>query len=177
MAVRTVFQSFKPDCQEGQGRIRRGKSSAERQGELVDAAYTDYTDAANYAPANRDYVIRRDIAKSRVVQSKMDIAEREAISGRLDEAQKQLLSASFIDPLNPAIRKRLAELATAEISQIRKKPDVELAGEPKLEYRTGTRTFDYRGDTQGAYQELGRQVRRPRSHSMWICVPDRFVFR
>jgi hypothetical protein len=146
---------FKPDSRKAKAAYEEG-NRAERQGDWS-TAYTDYTDAANYAPANRDYVIRRDIAKSRVVQSKMDIAEREAISGRLDEAQKQLLSASFIDPLNPAIRKRLAELATAEISQIRKKPDVELAGEPKLEYRTGTRTFDYRGDTQGAYQELGRQ--------------------
>src|ERR1700733_15843370 len=119
--------TLKTDARKAKVAYEEG-NRAERQGDWP-TAYTDYTDAANYAPANRDYVIRRDIAKSRVVQSKMDIAERDAISGRLDEAQKQLLSASFIDPLNPAIRKRLAELATAGVGPIRKKPEVELAGE------------------------------------------------
>ena len=155
---RPLSADFKPDAKKAKAAYEQGNQG--RAAEAIGTtAYTDYTDAANLAPANRDYVIRREIAKSRVVQSKMDMAERDAISGRLDEAQKQLLSASFIDPLNPAVRKRLAELATAEMGQIRKKPDVELAGEPQLEYKTGTRTFDYRGDTQGAYQELGAPIR------------------
>jgi hypothetical protein len=145
----------KPDAKKAKAAYELG-NKAERVGDW-DTAYTNYIDAANFAPTNRDYVIRREIAKSRVVQSKMDIAERDAISGRLDEAQKQLLSASFIDPLNPAVRKRLAELATLELGAIHKKPDVELAGEPQLAYKTGTRNFDYRGDTQGAYQEIARQ--------------------
>jgi hypothetical protein len=145
----------KPDAKKAKAAYELG-NKAERDGDW-DTAYTDYIDAANLAPTNRDYVIRREIAKSRVVQYKMDIAERDAISGRLDDAQKQLLSASFIDPLNPAVRKRLAELATAELAKIRKKPDVQLAGEPQLAYKTGTHSFDYRGDTQGAYQEIARQ--------------------
>jgi hypothetical protein len=122
-----------------------------------DAAYTAYTDAANWAPANREYALRREIAKSRLVQSKVDTAERDAISGRLDDARKQLISASFLDPLSPAVRGRLAQLAIAEAGQLPKTAVVELTGEPHLEYQTGHRNFDYRGDTQGAYEELGRQ--------------------
>jgi type II secretory pathway component GspD/PulD (secretin) len=122
-----------------------------------DNAYTAYTDAANLAPSNREYALRREIAKSRLVQSKVDAAERDAISGRLDDARKQLLSASFLDPLSPAVRARLAQLATAEVAELPKPPVAELAGEPRLEYQTGRRNFDYRGDTQGAYEELGRQ--------------------
>jgi Bacterial type II and III secretion system protein/FG-GAP-like repeat len=151
----TPSSDVRPDAKKAKAAFEQG-ARAERQGDWS-TAYTDYTDAANYAPSNRAYAIHRELAKSRVVQSKMDAAERDAISGRLDEAQKQLLSASFIDPLNPAIRKRLAELATAEISQIRKTPQVELGGELTLDYKPGTRNFDYRGDTQGAYQELARQ--------------------
>jgi Bacterial type II and III secretion system protein/FG-GAP-like repeat len=154
-APAAATSDVKPDAKKAKASYELG-NKAEREGDW-DAAYTDYIDAANYSPANRDYVVRREIAKSRVVQSKMDIAERDAISGRLDDAQKQLLSASFIDPLNPAVRKRLAELATSELDKIRKKPDVQLAGEPQLEYKTGTHSFDYRGDTQGAYQEIARQ--------------------
>jgi hypothetical protein len=151
----TASSDVKPDAKKAKAAYEQG-NKAEREGDW-DTAYTHYIDAANLAPRNRDYVIRREIAKSRVVQTKMDIAERDAISGRLDDAQKQLLSASFIDPLNPAVRKRLAELATAELDKIRRKPDVELAGETHLDYRTGTHAFDYRGDTQGAYQEIARQ--------------------
>jgi Bacterial type II and III secretion system protein/FG-GAP-like repeat len=145
----------KSDAKKAKAAYEQG-NDAERRSDW-ETAYTDYTDAANFAPANREYAIRREIARSRVVQSKMDAAERDAISGRLDDAQKLLLSASFIDPLNAMVRKRLAELATAQEGQIHKKAEVELSGEPRLEYQTAHRSFDYRGDTQGAYQELGRQ--------------------
>lgn len=145
----------KPDAKKAKAAYEQG-NEAERQSDW-ETAYTDYTDAASFAPTNREYAIRREISRSRLVQSKMDQAERDAISGRLDEAQKLLLNASFIDPLNATVRRRLAELATAQLSQVRKKADVELSTGPRLEYQTGHRSFDYRGDTQGAYQELGRQ--------------------
>ncbi len=145
----------KPDAKKAKAAYEQG-NNAERQSDW-ETAYTDYTDAANFAPSNREYAIRREIARSRLVQSKMDQAERDAISGRLDDAQKLLLSASFVDPLNATVRKRLAELATVQLGQVHRKADVELSGEPRLEYQTGHRNFDYRGDTQGAYQELGRQ--------------------
>jgi hypothetical protein len=145
----------KADAKKAKAAYERG-TRAERQQDW-DAAYTAYTEAANWVPANREYALRREIAKSRLVQSKMDAAERDAISGRLDDARKQLLSASFLDPLSPAVRQRLAQLAIAEASQLPKTTEVELAGEPHLEYHTGHRNFDYRGDTQGAYEEIGRQ--------------------
>ena len=146
----------KPDAKKAKLAYERG-NNAERQSDW-ETAYTEYTDAADFAPANREYAIRREISRSRLVQSKMDQAERDAISGRLDEAHKLLLSASFIDPLNPTVRRRLAELAATQFSQARKKSeDVELSSGPRLDYQTGHRNFDYRGDTQGAYQELGRQ--------------------
>lgn len=146
---------LKPDPKKAKAAYEQG-NNAERVSDW-ETAYTDYTDAANFAPTNREYAIRREIARSRLVQSKMDAAERDAISGRLDEAQKMLLSASFIDPLNATVRQRLAELATLQLGQIHKKAEAELSGEPRLEYQPGQRSFNYRGDTQGAYQELGRQ--------------------
>jgi len=145
----------KPDAKKAKAAYEQG-TRAERQQDW-DTAYTAYTDASNWAPDKREYALRREIAKSRLVQSKMDAAERDAISGRLDDARKQLLSASYLDPLSPAVRQRLAELAIAEAGQLPKTTVVELAGEPRLEYQTGHRNFDYRGDTQGGYEELGRQ--------------------
>ncbi len=145
----------KPDAKKAKAAYEQG-TKAEREKDW-DAAYTDYTDAANWAPDNREYVLHREIAKSRLVQSKMDAAERDAISGRLDDALKELLSASYLDPLSPTVRQRLAQLANAEVGQLPKTAVAELAGEPRLEYLTVHKSFDYRGDTQGAYQELGRQ--------------------
>ena len=145
----------KPDAKKAKNAYEQG-ASAERQSDW-DAAHTDYTDAASWAPDNRQYALHREIAKSHLVQSKMDAAERDAISGRLDAALKQLLSASFLDPENPTVRERLAELAAIEPSEHPKPVHEELAGEPRLAYQEGHRNFDYRGDTQGAYTELGRQ--------------------
>jgi type II/III secretion system protein/VCBS repeat protein len=129
---------------------------AERQKDW-ETAYTAYTDASSWAPDNRQYVLHREIARSRLVQSKVDAAESDAVSGRLDAARKELVSASFVDPSNTVVRERLAELTAAELGEDRKPVVVELAGEPRLNYRPGRRNFDFRGNTQGAYEELGRQ--------------------
>jgi hypothetical protein len=145
----------KPDAKKAKNAYEQG-ASAERQSDW-DTAYTAYSDAASWAPDNRQYALHREIAKSRVVQSKMDAAERDAISGRLDAALKELLSASFIDPGSAVVRERLAELAAIEPGERPKLVHEELAGEPRLAYQEGRRNFDYRGDTQGAYTELGRQ--------------------
>jgi hypothetical protein len=145
----------KPDAKKAKTAYEQG-ARAERQQDW-DTAYTAYTDAVNWAPSNRQYAIHRAIAKSRLVQSKMDAAESDAVSGRLDAAQKELLSASFLDPTNAVVRQRLTELAMAEAGQVRKPVVSELAGVPKLDYQPGHRNFDIRGDTQRAYEELGRQ--------------------
>ena len=148
-------EAVKPDAKKAKTAYEQA-TRAERQLDWG-TAYTAYIDAANWAPDNRQYAIHREIAKSRLVQSKIDAAERDAISGRLDAARKELLSASFTDPANAVVRERLAELAAIEPGQPRKPAHVELAAEPRLEYQDGHRNFDYRGDTQGAYTELGRQ--------------------
>ncbi|MFY9690199.1 MAG: FG-GAP-like repeat-containing protein [Candidatus Acidiferrales bacterium] len=149
---------------EGQAENKKKAKDAYQQGvraernEDWDAAYTAYSDAVNYAPDNRQYFIHRELAKSRVVQERSDAAERDAISGKLDKARNELLSATYLDPTNRVLRQRLAELSAAEPGQV---PTItqadDLAGPVQLQYQQGTRSFDYHGDTQGVYQEVGRQ--------------------
>jgi type II secretory pathway component GspD/PulD (secretin) len=122
-----------------------------------DTAFAAYSDAANWVPTEREYLLRREIARSRLVQVKMDAAERDAVSGRLDNAHKELSRASLIDPSNTILRERLAELLAADPGQTREIAEPDLAGEVRLGYQTGTHSFDYRGDTQGAYQALAQQ--------------------
>jgi hypothetical protein len=120
-------------------------------------AYTAYSDAANWAPNERQYALLREIARSRLVQTKIDIAERDAVSGRLDAARRELRAASYLDPSNATVRERLAELTAAEPGQLRERKEPEIGGEVRLAYQQGNRNFDYRGDTQGAYEEIARR--------------------
>jgi hypothetical protein len=122
-----------------------------------DSAYAAYSDAANWAPAEREYLLRREIAKSRLVQTKMDAAERDAVSGRLEAARKELADAGLMDPSNTVVRERLSELLAAEPGHAREIAEPDLGGEVHLAFQSGKRSFDYRGDTQGAYEELARQ--------------------
>ena len=122
------------------------------------AAYDAYSDATQFDPANREYILRREVAKSRLVQTKVDLAERDAISGRLANARKELMDARYLDPANTVVRERLDELSAVEPGQAPQfRPDFKLLSEVHLDYQSGTRSFNYRGDTQGVYQEVARQ--------------------
>ncbi len=71
--------------------------------------------------------------------------------------RKELLSATYLDPTNRVLRQRLAELIALEPGQSHSVTEPDLAGPVQLEYQQGTHSFDYRGDTQGAYEAVGKQ--------------------
>lgn len=130
------------------------------------AAHENYSDAANWDPGESEYVLRRDVARSHLVQAKVDLAERDAVSGRLKDARKELVDAIYLDPSNRFVHQRLAEISAlapddpADNARNDTKSaanELELAGPARLDYQTGTKSFDYRGDTQGAYDEVARQ--------------------
>jgi type II secretory pathway component GspD/PulD (secretin) len=121
------------------------------------AAYDAYTEAVNWSPDERQYILAREIARSRLVQFKVEKAEREAVSGRLDAARRELLAANYLDPTNAVVRERLTQIGLAEIGKGEVVTEREIASELRLEYKPGTQDFDYRGDTQGAYEELARR--------------------
>ena len=138
------------------GQLYKQGLKAEQAGEWQEA-FNAYSNATTWSP-DRDYLMKRETARSRLVQAKVDLAEREAVSGRLPEARRDLLAAGYLDPTNTVIRDRLAELSALEPSLRQQKPtEFELAGEVRLEHQTGKRSFDYRGNTPGAYDEVARQ--------------------
>jgi Flp pilus assembly secretin CpaC len=145
-----------PDPRKARQAFKQGLR-AEHDGDW-ETAYDDYSDAVNWAPDNKEYFLHHEAARSRLVQTKADLAEREAISGRLSDARRELLSARSIDPTNRAIQERYEEL-TAYQSGVLDHAIVEpeLAGEVRMDHQPGTRDFDYRGDTIGAYQEIARK--------------------
>ncbi|MBZ5503007.1 MAG: hypothetical protein LAN59_12355, partial [Acidobacteriia bacterium] len=143
---RPAGPTIKPDARRAREAYQQGLRAERTQD--WQSAHAAYSDAVNWAPENREYQLRREIAKSRLVQEKMDAAERDAVSGRLDAARKELVSASYLDPSNAVVRERLGELAAAEPGTVREAHEPDLAGQLHLAYQPGTRSFDYRGDTQ-----------------------------
>jgi hypothetical protein len=147
--------AVKPDAKKAKEAYQEGVRAERIQD--WQTAFTAYSDAANWAPKERGYALRREIARSRLVQEKVDAAERDAVSGRLAAARRELLAASYLDPLNTIVRERLSELAAAEPGRVPQLKEPDIAGEVHLAYQPGKRNFDYRGDTRGAYEELARQ--------------------
>jgi hypothetical protein len=146
----------KADLKKGKQAYKQGLK-LEDQGDWQ-AAYDAYSDAVDWDPSNREYLVRQAVAKGHVVQMKVDLAEREAVSGRLTNALHALREAQELDPSNRTIRERLIELEAldpARTKQVNSEP--ELAPEVELEHRPGTQSFQLRGQTEGAYQEVAQR--------------------
>ena len=145
----------KPDAKKAKALYEEGLRAEQRVD--WDAAFAAYSDAAKWDPNVKEYLLRLEIAKSRIVQRKVDAAERDAVSGRLDAARRELLDASSIDPSNKTVQERIVELTAADPERVRQIDEPEITSGPELAYRPGKQSFDYRGDTQGAYQQLASQ--------------------
>ena len=144
----------RPDRGRAQQAYRAGQR-AEQSGDWK-AAYTAYSDAITYAPLNREYPLLREHARFQLVQGLIDLAERQVLAGNAAGAREQLMHALEIDPNYVVARERLAELDSDSVSVAPEK-GTRLAGLPRLNPKPGTRDFDFRGTTRGAYEEVGRQ--------------------
>ena len=146
----------KPDRKAAKEAYRQGLDAEKRQDWA--AAYAAYADAAQKAPGERDYALRREVVKARLIQAKVDEAEKDAVSGELVQARKELLDAHYLDPSDSVIEERLSQLMALEPArndETRKEP--QLLGGIRLDYKPGTQNFDYHGDMRGAYQEIARR--------------------
>jgi type II secretory pathway component GspD/PulD (secretin) len=128
---------------------------AERVGDWK-SAYAALTDAETYAASVPEYRLHRALDRFRLVQQFTDQAEREWIANQPASAREDLLRALELDPGYEVAQERLAELAPQEIAATAQ-GNTRLAGPPIAQPQPGTRSFDYRGTTRGAYQEIGRQ--------------------
>lgn len=122
------------------------------------AAFDEFALAVKWSPDKREYLLHRDLARSRLVQEYVDRAERDAVVGRFEEARGELRAAIALDPGDSVARERLDQLVAEKPGPLREiKREPEPGGEIHLQPQPGKRNFDYRGDTQGAYTELAQQ--------------------
>ncbi|MGA7855005.1 MAG: FG-GAP-like repeat-containing protein [Candidatus Acidiferrales bacterium] len=143
--------------------VKKGKQ-AYKQGLKLEAdgdwqaAYDAYSDAVDWDPSNREYLVRQAVAKGHVVQMKVDLAERDAVSGRFTDALHAMREARELDPSNRTVSERLIELEALDPARARQvAAEPELAPEVQLQHRPGTQSFQLRGQTQSAYQQVAQR--------------------
>ena len=144
----------RPDKRRAEKAFQQARQS-EQAGDW-NQAYVAYSEAATYAPADKEYSAFKEHARFQWVQQLADLAERRLVAGDETGAREEFLHALEVDPSYQIARERLAELppvapGTGEQQGPR------LAGLPRLNLKPGTRDFDYTGTTRGAYSELAQQ--------------------
>jgi type II secretory pathway component GspD/PulD (secretin) len=146
----------KQDVKKGKEAYKQGLK-LEQNGDWQ-AAYDAYSDAVEWDPSTREYLLRQAVAKGEVVQMKVDLGEREAVAGHFANALHAFRDALQLDPSNRTIRERLTELEALDPSRAR-----QIIAEPvlmpavQLDHRPGTQSFQLRGQTESAYQEIARR--------------------
>jgi general secretion pathway protein D len=146
----------KADIKKGKQAYKQGLKF-EAEGDWQ-AAYDAYSDAVDWDPSIREYLVRQAVAKGHVVQMKVDLAERDAVSGRFTDALHAMREARELDPSNRTINERLVELEALDPARARQvAAEPELAPEVQLEHRPGTQSFQLRGQTQSAYQQVAEK--------------------
>src|SRR5271168_5122455 len=146
----------KQDVKKGKEAYKQGLK-LEQNGDWQ-AAYDAYSDAVDWDPSIREYLVRQAVAKGQVVQMKVDLAEREAVSGHFSNALHALRDAMQLDPSNRTIRERLTEMEALDPARAR-----QIIAEPvmmpavRLEHRPGKQSFHLHTQTEAAYQEIAQR--------------------
>lgn len=119
-------------------------------------AYAQYSDAARLDPGKSEYAMARELARFRVAQDHVDRAEAAAVNGLLDQAILELRAAVALDPAYGVAAERLRQLESITARGVRFADD-RAAHAPQLRIPPGTRSFNFRGNTRGAYEDIARQ--------------------
>jgi len=155
LALAPAAAPWTPQKPEVQARAAFQKGvEAEQRGELP-AALALFTEATELAPANRNYVVRREAARSRLVQQRVDRAERFAVQGLIDEARAELAAALATDPSNSVIQERLQQIAP-RVRVLPAPPGASLDQPAALRPAPGLQSFNYRGNSRDAWEAVAR---------------------
>src|SRR5216683_1865846 len=139
------------DPKRAQRALERGVR-AESDGRM-DEALLAYDEAARYAPQDLALVGRGAALRSRLIREHVDHAERLAMDGKVAQAKEELNTAMRIDPTNQVVAERIAEMDSMQDDEPPPKA-TEISGMPRLKPQAGTHSFNLRGDTRSAYEQV-----------------------
>jgi tetratricopeptide (TPR) repeat protein len=147
----------RPDPGRAQRLLDEGKR-AEAAGRFEEALAA-YAAAARLDPRDTRALEHGALLRSLLVHQRVDNAERLARAGKVHGAVAELHVALRLDPGNSNVAERLAQIAamaTPPQAQTPAPAEPRFAGLARLQPLAGKRTFDLRGDTQNAYQQIAQ---------------------
>jgi type II secretory pathway component GspD/PulD (secretin) len=139
------------DPKRAQRALERGVK-AESDGR-IDEALLAYDEAARYAPQDLALVGRGAALRSKLIREHVDHAERLAIDGKVAQAKEELNTAMRIDPTNRVVAERIAEMDSMQDDEPAP-ATTQISGMPRLRPQEGTHSFNLRGDTRSAYEQV-----------------------
>ena len=127
-----------------------------------EAAFTAYSAAVSALPTDRTMQLRQQLARSEIVRRRTEQAERDLVNGETNSARENLQAAVRLDPSYTVARERLQQISAASslarpAAAAPAMPSERITGPLQVAAAPGTRNFDYRGTTRGAYEEVARQ--------------------
>ena len=143
----------RPDVKRAQKLVERGEK-AEADGRF-DEALLAYDEAARLAPQNLALFGRGAALRSRLIREHVDKAEQLALAGKLPQAKEELNVAMRIDPTNNVVAERYAQMESMQEDE----PPLattKISGLPRLKPQSGRHSFDLRGDTRSAYEQVAQ---------------------
>jgi Flp pilus assembly secretin CpaC len=143
----------RPDLKRAQKLVEQGEK-AEADGRN-DEALLAYDEAARLAPQNLALVGRGAALRSRLIREHVDKAEQLALAGKLPQAKEELNTAMRIDPSNRIVAERYAQMESMREDEP-PLPTSEISGIPRLKTEPGRHSFDLRGDTRSAYEQVAQ---------------------
>jgi len=143
----------RPDPKRAQKFVEHGEK-AEAEGR-IDEALLSYDEAARLAPQDFAVVGRGAVLRSRLIREHVDKAEHLALAGKLPQAKEELTIAMRIDPSNKVVAERYAQMDSMHDDEP-SQATAEISGLPRLKTQGGRHSFDLRGDTRSAYQEVAQ---------------------
>src|SRR5260370_21583004 len=143
----------RPDPKRAQKLVERGeKAEAEAR---FDEALLSYDEAAHLAPQDLAVVGRGAVLRSKLIREHVDKAEQLALAGKLPQGKEELTIAMRIDPSNKIVAERYAQMDSMHDDEP-SQATAEISGLPHLKTQAGKHSFDLRGDTRSAYQQVAQ---------------------
>ncbi|HXT77352.1 MAG TPA: FG-GAP-like repeat-containing protein [Candidatus Eisenbacteria bacterium] len=146
------LKAFAPDPKRAQKAIEKGEK-AEAEGRSAEALAA-YDEAVRYAPQDMAIVARSATLRSKLVRAHVDNAEQLGLAGNVSEAIAELRAALRVDATNSVVHERIAQMESMKGDEPLPPRPQPAEGLPEAKPQDGKHSFDLRGDTKTAYQQV-----------------------
>jgi|tagenome__1003787_1003787.scaffolds.fasta_scaffold20985465_5 type II secretory pathway component GspD/PulD (secretin) len=151
-ATAQSLAAFAPDPKRAQKAVEKGEK-AEAEGR-PDEALAAYDEAVRYAPQNMAIVARSATLRSKLVRAHVDHAEQLGLAGNVAEGIAELRAALRVDATNSVVHERIEQMEAMKADDPLPPRPEPVEGLPEAKPQDGKHTFDLRGDTRTAYQQV-----------------------